>query len=68
MMKSKDPNHAMHKSACVMMTSKSGKSLSDVDLKLERCSYKMQKAVHPGNGPIPWPEDHEIRKLSRKLD
>jgi hypothetical protein len=55
-------NHVARKSCCVVMTSHPGKSLSEVDLKLETYDLGMRRSIRYWNGPIPWPKDHEARK------
>ena len=60
-------NHVARKSCCVVMTSHPGKSLSEVDLKLETYDLGMRRSIRYWNGPIPWPKDHEARKFILNL-
>lgn len=46
-------NYRPRKSACVVITSKPGKPLTDIDYRLDMYPYHMHRSVRPWNGPIP---------------
>ena len=58
-LKSNNPAHTQRKSACVVITSKPGQDLSDIDLKEQRFSIEMKRAIRPWRGPIPWTQEHK---------
>ena len=53
-----DLHQNIRKSACVVMTSKPGRSLSEVDLHIGDFEPRMRRWVRQWNGPIPLPEDN----------
>ena len=61
-LKTENAAHIVRRSFCAVLTSNPGQPLADVDLKLHRYSYQMQRFVRPWTGPIPWPDDHERSK------
>ena len=59
--------HVLRKSACVVLTSKPGRDLNDIDLKLDSFSVERRRAIRVWNGPIPWPQNHEKMRAPSAL-
>ena len=55
---SKDPNKELRQSMCIVLISKTGRSLSQVDLKTDHYPHYLQRTVRYWKGPIPYPEGH----------
>lgn len=52
-----DPSYAIRRSACVVIKSKEGKSLSEVGLNLNEYSMHRRRYVKYWTGPVPWPQE-----------
>lgn len=61
-MRLNNPNHRIRKSACVVIHSKKGMDLSDLDMKLDNYPHSIRRAIRPWRGAVPWPADHEALK------
>lgn len=62
-LRSQDPSHQVKKSACIILSSKPGENLPEIDLKLERYSYEIRRTVRKWNGPTP----HSTKEPETKL-